>query len=74
MLTPTRELANQVYGQLRAVVTGTRVTTARILGGENFNDQAKLLRKNPDVIVATPGRLANHLDERSLYLEGLGKR
>lgn len=71
VLTPTRELANQVYAQLRALVTGTRVTTARILGGENFNDQAKVLRKNPDVIVATPGRLANHLDEKSLYLEGL---
>ncbi|MCV6587831.1 MAG: DEAD/DEAH box helicase [Marinobacterium sp.] len=71
VLTPTRELANQVYAQLRALVTGTRVTTARILGGENFNDQTKLLRKNPDVIIATPGRLVNHLDERSFYLEGL---
>lgn len=71
VLTPTRELANQVYAQLRALTTGSKVTTARILGGENFNDQTRVLRRSPDVIVATPGRLANHLDERSLYLEGL---
>ena len=71
VLTPTRELATQVYGQLRALVAGSRFTTARIVGGENFNDQAKALRKNPDLIVATPGRLANHLDERSLLLNGL---
>lgn len=71
VLTPTRELANQVYAQLRTVVLGTRYTTARIVGGENFNDQVKLLSRNPDVIIATPGRLANHLDERSLYLNGL---
>lgn len=71
ILAPTRELAKQVYAQLRSLVSGTTYKAALVLGGENFNDQAKALAKNPHVVVATPGRLVNHLDERSLFLEGL---
>ena len=71
ILAPTRELAKQVYAQLRSLVSGTQFKVALVLGGENFNDQAKALAKNPHVVVATPGRLVNHLDERSLFLDGL---
>lgn len=70
ILAPTRELARQVYAQLRALA-GSHFNIALLLGGENFNDQLKALRRQPDVIVATPGRLANHLDARSLMLNGL---
>ncbi|AEY01297.1 DEAD-box ATP dependent DNA helicase [Oceanimonas sp. GK1] len=70
ILAPTRELARQVYAQLRSLA-GNSVNIALLLGGENFNDQLKSLRRQPDVIVATPGRLANHLDARSLMLNGL---
>jgi superfamily II DNA/RNA helicase len=71
ILAPTRELAKQVYAQLRSLVSGTTYKAALVLGGENFNDQAKELAKDPHVVVATPGRLVNHLEERSLFLEGL---
>ncbi|GGK75299.1 DEAD/DEAH box helicase [Amphritea balenae] len=71
VLAPTRELAKQVYAQLRSLTSGTQFKAALVLGGENFNDQAKALAKDPHVVVATPGRLANHLDERSLFLAGL---
>ena len=71
VLAPTRELAKQVYSQLRSLTSGTQFKAALILGGENFNDQAKALAKDPHLVVATPGRLANHLDERSLFLDGL---
>ncbi|MDX2421771.1 MAG: DEAD/DEAH box helicase [Amphritea sp.] len=71
ILAPTRELAKQVYAQLRSLISGTTYKAALVLGGENFNDQAKALAKNPHVVVATPGRLVNHLDERSLFLDGL---
>ncbi len=71
ILAPTRELAKQVYAQLRSLVSGSQFKVALVLGGENFNDQAKALAKNPHVVVATPGRLVNHLEERSLFLEGL---
>ncbi|ART78983.1 DEAD/DEAH box helicase [Oceanisphaera avium] len=71
ILAPTRELAKQVYEQLRSLTSGTSFNIALLLGGENFNDQIKLLRRQPHIIVATPGRLANHLSERSLMLNGL---
>ncbi len=71
ILAPTRELAKQVYVQLRSLTSGSSINIALVLGGENFNDQIKALRKEPHVIVATPGRLANHLDARSLMLGGL---
>ncbi|WP_371378693.1 DEAD/DEAH box helicase [Thalassotalea aquiviva] len=71
ILTPTRELAKQVYAQLRAVTAGTQFKSALILGGENFNDQVKVLDKNPDFVVGTPGRVADHLAKGLFYLNGL---
>lgn len=71
VLAPTRELAKQVYGELRKLLIGTPFKGVLILGGENFNDQAKSFLKYPAFIVATPGRLADHLAHRHLTLEGL---
>lgn len=71
ILAPTRELASQIYAQLRLFVANTRLTSAFIVGGENFNDQEKLLKRQPDIIVATPGRLADHLEHKSFFIQGL---
>ncbi|WP_284191960.1 DEAD/DEAH box helicase [Vibrio zhanjiangensis] len=71
ILAPTRELAKQVYGELRSMLGGLSYDATLIVGGENFNDQVKALRRYPKFIVATPGRLADHLEHRSLYLDGL---
>ncbi|MGO3738314.1 MAG: DEAD/DEAH box helicase [Marinomonas foliarum] len=71
ILVPTRELAKQVYGQLRLLLASSRFTSILIQGGENFNDQHKLLQKDPHFIVATPGRLVDHLKQRNVFLEGL---
>jgi superfamily II DNA/RNA helicase len=71
ILTPTRELAKQVYGQLRLLTTVTQTRGILLTGGENFNDQVKQINRHPDIIVATPGRLADHLLKRHLYIEGL---
>lgn len=71
ILAPTRELAKQVYGELRSMLGGLSYEAVLILGGENFNDQVKALRKYPRFIVATPGRLADHLEHRSLFLDGV---
>lgn len=71
ILAPTRELAKQVYGELRSMLAGLSYEATLIVGGENFNDQVKALRRYPKFIVATPGRLADHLEHRSLYLDGL---
>ncbi|MGL1956397.1 MAG: DEAD/DEAH box helicase [Colwellia sp.] len=71
ILTPTRELAKQVFSQLRLFTSGTQFKAVLILGGENFNDQVKVLEKDPHFIVATPGRLADHLSQGNFYLNGL---
>lgn len=71
ILAPTRELAKQVFSQLRLFTANTSYKAVLILGGENFNDQVKVLEKHPHFLVATPGRLADHLDQGHFYLEGL---
>lgn len=71
ILTPTRELAKQVYAQLRLFVANTPINAALIVGGENFNDQEKILKRQPDVIVATPGRFLDHLEHKSVFIQGL---
>lgn len=71
ILTPTRELAKQVFSQLRLFTGNTPFKAVLILGGENFNDQVKTLSKEPHFIVATPGRLADHLEQGHFFLHGL---
>jgi superfamily II DNA/RNA helicase len=71
IVAPTRELATQVFTQLRILIAGTNIKAIKILGGENFNDQIKALRNDPQFVVATPGRLADHISKRSLQLSGL---
>ncbi|MGP9802286.1 DEAD/DEAH box helicase [Rheinheimera sp. NSM] len=71
ILAPTRELAKQVYAQLRLFVSNTPLTSALIVGGENFNDQEKLLKRQPNIIVATPGRFVDHLEHKSVFINGL---
>ena len=71
ILAPTRELAKQVYGEMRSMLGGLSYDAALIVGGENFNDQVKTLDKEPHFIVATPGGLADHLSQGHFYLNGL---
>lgn len=71
ILAPTRELAKQVYAQVRTLIANTNLRAAKVLGGENFNDQFMVLRKHPHIIVATPGRIADHIKQKHVYLEGL---
>ncbi|CAH0535192.1 RNA helicase CrhR [Vibrio stylophorae] len=71
ILTPTRELAKQVYGQLKQLTASLRFESVLVVGGENFNDQARLFQRNPSIIVGTPGRIADHLEHRHLFLQGL---
>ncbi|SDJ58554.1 Superfamily II DNA and RNA helicase [Ferrimonas sediminum] len=71
VLAPTRELAKQVYGQLRGLTAGSNLKGVLILGGEDFNLQSKALAKDPQFVIATPGRLADHLEHGHLELKGL---
>jgi len=61
VLTPTRELAAQIVEQLEAIAVHTPVTSAVVIGGVGMGPQEHALRSGVDVIVATPGRLLDHM-------------
>ncbi|NDW20093.1 DEAD/DEAH box helicase [Alteromonas hispanica] len=71
ILAPTRELAKQVFIEAKSMCSGLSLSCELIVGGENFNDQVKGLRRNPHIIVGTAGRIADHLIGKSMYLNGL---
>lgn len=62
VLVPTRELAVQVVAAMRQVTGGIRLSGAVVIGGEPFGKQVSQLAANPDVVVATPGRLIDHMN------------
>ncbi|CAN5166160.1 DEAD/DEAH box helicase [soil metagenome] len=57
ILSPTRELASQIDEQIFAIGYHAGITSATVIGGSNFSQQAKALKAGVDIIVATPGRL-----------------
>ncbi|KAI5694597.1 hypothetical protein M8J75_001862 [Diaphorina citri] len=62
ILTPTRELAFQISEQFEALGVSIGVKCAVIVGGMDMMSQALLLAKKPHIIIATPGRLVDHLE------------
>ena len=62
ILVPTRELAQQVLKECEALAKFTFVKAGMIIGGENFRHQINTFRKNPEIIIATPGRLIEHIE------------
>ncbi|WP_428623907.1 DEAD/DEAH box helicase [Sedimenticola sp.] len=71
ILVPTRELAHQILKQGEKLIKGTRLQIGLITGGESFKYQRALFRKNPEIIVATPGRLLEHLEQGTPDFQGL---
>jgi len=65
ILVPTRELANQVADQALAMVKYTRLTVGVITGGINYGTDRETLSGHCDIIVATPGRLFEHIEQES---------
>lgn len=61
VLTPTRELALQIYEQFQALGTPQNLKTVLITGGSDMRPQAVALSSRPHIVVATPGRLADHI-------------
>ena len=68
VLVPTRELAIQVDETYRKVAPPFGIHSAVVIGGASMNEQIRALRKNPGVIIATPGRLIDHMDQRTVLL------
>lgn len=71
VLTPTRELAVQVHDSIRAYGKNIRFNSTTIFGGVGMGGQVQALRRGMDILVATPGRLIDHLDQRTLNLRDI---
>ncbi|HAF91625.1 MAG TPA: RNA helicase, partial [Pseudomonas sp.] len=68
ILLPTRELAQQTLKEVERFARFTFLKAGLITGGEDFKVQAAMLRKIPDVLIGTPGRLIEHLEAGNLVL------
>ena len=68
ILTPTRELAAQVHENLRAYSRHLQIRSAEIFGGVNINPQITKLQRGVDVLIATPGRLLDHMERGTVNL------
>lgn len=66
---PTRELALQVDAMLQKIGQSLGIQTAVLIGGEPMERQMKQLRAQPQVLIATPGRLNDHLQQRTVFLK-----
>ncbi|MCO5113566.1 MAG: DEAD/DEAH box helicase [Bdellovibrionaceae bacterium] len=70
ILAPSRELAQQIAGVIRPFVENTRnLKMSVIVGGTDMIRQVRSLKRNPHIIVATPGRLNDHLRRRTVNLK-----
>jgi superfamily II DNA/RNA helicase len=68
VLVPTRELAQQVVDALVPFAKSIGLTVTSVVGGMSFNRQAAELNRGVDLLIATPGRLTDHTDQRTCDL------
>ena len=68
ILVPTRELAAQVHESVRTYGKHMQMRSAMIFGGVGFNPQVSEIRRGVDIVVATPGRLLDHMQQRTIDL------
>ena len=71
VLAPTRELAQQVERSLQPLAKAIRLRTTCLVGGAGFGRQTDELRRGADIVVATPGRLIDHMERGNLNLREL---
>jgi ATP-dependent RNA helicase RhlE len=71
ILVPTRELAAQVEESVKTYGKYLSLTSMVMFGGVNINPQFKALKSRVDILVATPGRLLDHLGQRTVDLSGV---
>ncbi len=68
---PTRELALQVEEELRKIGGTLGLRTVVLIGGTSLGPQISALAKNPHIIIATPGRLIDHLKQKNIKLDSV---
>jgi len=71
VLAPTRELAVQIEDEIHGLAYHTSVTSAAVYGGVDMGVQERALKAGVDIIVATPGRLMDHMRQQNADLSGI---
>jgi len=71
VLVPTRELALQVHKSLSTYAVPANLRVSAIFGGVSFGPQKQELMRGIDIVVATPGRLIDHMEQRTVDLSGV---
>jgi len=71
IMAPTRELALQITSEVNRFAIKTGIRTATIYGGQGMGIQLDALRKKPEILVATPGRLIDHLKRGTIKLNNV---
>jgi ATP-dependent RNA helicase RhlE len=72
VLVPTRELALQVHSQFERFSNNSGMRTVTVYGGVGYEKQTRLLKRGVDVIIATPGRLSDHIERQNADLSMVG--
>jgi ATP-dependent RNA helicase RhlE len=72
VLAPTRELAVQIEDEIHGLSYHTTLTSAAVYGGVEMGGQERALKSGVDIIVATPGRLIDHMRQQNADLSGIG--
>lgn len=71
ILTPTRELALQISNEAEKLAEGKEINILACYGGRDINQQLKKLKGNIHMIIATPGRLLDHIERRTIDLSAI---
>lgn len=71
VLCPTRELANQVAEELGKLAKYLNVKILPVYGGQNIDRQIKALRRGVHIVIGTPGRVMDHIERKTLKLNGV---
>lgn len=71
VLSPTRELAIQVAEEINQLAQHTAIRALPIYGGQDMERQLRRLQKSPQIIVATPGRLIDHMKRGTIKLNAI---
>ena len=71
ILTPTRELAEQISIYFKKILKNNKLKFCLLIGGTALTDQDKLLNKGVDILIATPGRLIDHINRGNILFNDL---
>ena len=71
IVTPTHELAKQIYEVITELSKYMKITIAKVIGKTNINESINELRKDPQIIVATPGRLMDMINRKHIFTDDI---